>query len=121
MALKSNLFRGDPKLEEAAINAAAHIMRGARGEHVAKIQYALSVVAGEPLKLDGQFGPKTAAAVLSFKQRWCIINRSYQSQPDDIVGVMTIATLDGEIFSVESSGRNARLISCTYRRAPYAG
>ena len=69
MGLKSSLFRGDPKLESAAVRLDAHIMRGACGNHVTKIQYALSIVAGEPLELDGQFGPKTAATVLLYKQR----------------------------------------------------
>jgi hypothetical protein len=93
-------------------------MRGARGDHVAKIQYAISAIAGEPLAFDGQYGPLTAAAVLSFKKRWKIVNPSYQSQPDDIVGVMTIAALDEEMLSLENSGDRARLISCSYKLPP---
>lgn len=120
MALKSKLFSGDPKLESAAVRPDAHIIRGARGDHVAKIQYALCVVAGEPLDLDGQFGPKTAAAVLSYKQRRNIVNRAYQKHADDIVGVMTMAALDGEMYKVENSGKDARLIRCGFKRAPSA-
>lgn len=37
MALVSNLFRGDKKLEACLVNDAAHVTLGARGEHVAKI------------------------------------------------------------------------------------
>ncbi len=88
------------------------------GNHVAKIQYALGVIAGEPLDIDGQYGPKTAAAVLSFKQKWNIINPTYQTQPDEIVGIMTIATLDEQMVSIENSGGGGRLITCTYRKAP---
>lgn len=121
MALRSNLFRGDLKLEAAAVRPAAHIIRGSRGDHVAKIQYALSVLTGEPLKLDGDYGPKTAAAVLSFKQRRKIINKAYQTKPDEIVGVRTMAALDEEMLSIENSGRDPGLITCTYRRAPNAG
>ena len=118
MALRSNLFRGDQKLEAAAARPAAHIVRGSRGDHVAKIQYALSVLAGEPLKLDGDYGSKTAAAVLSFKERRKIINKAYQTKPDEIVGVMTMAALDEEMLTIENSGRGSGLITCTYRRIP---
>src|SRR5262249_19158878 len=41
MGLKSRLFRGDSTLEAAAVSHAAHIVPGAVGEHVRKIQYAL--------------------------------------------------------------------------------
>src|ERR1700709_1124361 len=46
MALKSNLFAGDSKLETAAVSDAAHIVQGARGDHVQKIQTALQLVDG---------------------------------------------------------------------------
>ena len=89
MALKSLLFRGDAKLKSASTSNSGHIVKGAMGEHVRKIQYALANVGGENLKFDGKYGPATAAAVLSFKRRYNIVNRTYQSEPDDIVGVMT--------------------------------
>ena len=38
MALQSSLFRGDPKLEAAAVSDQAHITLGATGPHVKKIQ-----------------------------------------------------------------------------------
>ena len=41
MALQSKLFRGDAKLEAAATLDVAHIARGAKGDHVRKIQQAL--------------------------------------------------------------------------------
>ena len=43
------------------------------------------------------YGPSTAAAVLSYKTKRQIINRSYQTTPDSIVGKMTIASLDAEM------------------------
>jgi hypothetical protein len=36
-----------------------------------------------------RYGPATSAAVLSFKQARNIVNRSYQTQADRIVGKMT--------------------------------
>jgi hypothetical protein len=105
MALKSKLFKGDPKLEACALSHPAHITKGAAGAHVAKIQTAL-------IRLDGtiidrielrsfMYGRSTAAAVLKYKQRRKIINRSYQTQADNIVGIMTIAKMDEEILALE--------------------
>jgi hypothetical protein len=39
--------------------------------------------------------------VLGFKQRRDIVNRSYQSQADAIVGKMTMAALDSEMVEIE--------------------
>lgn len=50
-----------------------------------------------------RYGLSTAAAVLQFKQDRDIVNRSYQTQADDIVGKMTIAALDDEMLEVERS------------------
>jgi peptidoglycan hydrolase-like protein with peptidoglycan-binding domain len=99
MALRSELFRGDAKLEAAAVSDPAHIVEGATGEHVRKIQLALIQLDGAAVDLDGKFGPATARAVLAYKQKRNIINRSYQSQADNIVGKMTITSLDNEILS----------------------
>jgi hypothetical protein len=43
--------------------------------------------------------------VLAFKTQRQIINTAYQSKPDDIVGKMTIARLDREMFVLESANR----------------
>ncbi len=51
-----------------------------------------------------QYGASTAAAVLAFKQRRHIINTSYQTAADDIVGKMTIAEMDREMLSRERAG-----------------
>ena len=101
MALQSKLFAGDPKLEAAAVSDPAHIVPGTRGPHVGKIQKALNVLDGAGLDVDGVYGPATAAAVLAYKSKRAIINRSYQSSADNIVGKMTMATLDREVATAE--------------------
>jgi peptidoglycan hydrolase-like protein with peptidoglycan-binding domain len=101
MPLQSQLFRGDPKLEAAAVLDSAHIVPGARGDHVRKIQQALIRLEGVSIAPDGDYGPATAAAVLAFKQKRNIINRSYQTQADNIVGKMTIAVIDEELLNKE--------------------
>jgi hypothetical protein len=99
MGLRSQLFRGDSKLEAAAVSHNSHITPGSIGPHVAKIQRALNILDGANLKEDGNYGPGTAAAVLAYKRKRNIINRSYQTQADNIVGIMTIAALDDELQS----------------------
>jgi hypothetical protein len=106
MALHSKLFVGDAALESAAVSNPAHIKLGDRGPHVRKIQTALILLESARIAYDearGSFyGPSTAAAVLAYKQKRSIINRSYQTQADDIVGKMTIASLDEEMRAWES-------------------
>jgi peptidoglycan hydrolase-like protein with peptidoglycan-binding domain len=97
MPLQSKLFSGDAKLEAAAISDAAHITQGDSGDHVRKIQLALSQIDGRELDVDGRYGPATAAAVLAYKQKRKIINSSYQTKADNIVGRMTIGRLDSEL------------------------
>jgi hypothetical protein len=101
MALRANLFRGDPKLEAAAVSNAAHIVPNAVGEHVRKIQHALIALDDaliDQSDLEAQrYGPSTAKAVLAYKTKRDIVNRSYQSQADNIVGIMTMAALDKEL------------------------
>lgn len=99
MSLKSKAFAGDPLLEAAAVSDAAHIVPGTKGEHVARIQRALMILDKADLVADGSYGPKTAAAVLRFKQKRNIINRKYQTQADNIVGIMTMTALDKEMQS----------------------
>jgi hypothetical protein len=97
MTLQSKLFRGDARLEAAAVSDAAHIVPGSRGPHVAKIQTALNRLDSAGLDVDGAYGPQTASAVLAYKSERAIINRSYQKTPDNIVGKMTMASLDKEM------------------------
>ena len=105
MGLQSRLFAGDLKLESAATSNPAHILPGSIGEHVAKIQQALIALDGaiiEASELQGKrYGPSTANAVLFYKTKRNIINRSYQTQADNIVGIMTMAALDNEMLQKE--------------------
>src|SRR5262245_60144187 len=105
MALRSRLFSGDIKLDAAARSNPAHIAPGAVGQHVAKIQQALRLLDGDaiaPAELSAErYGPSTAKAVLSYKTDRGIINRTYQKQPDNIVGVMTMASLDDDMVRIE--------------------
>ena len=102
MPLLSELFKGEVALEDAASRDAAHILRGARGPHVVRIQKALNILDGAGLVEDGIYGPGTANAVLEYKRKRGIINRSYQDAADDIVGRMTMAKLDEEMLAHDS-------------------
>jgi peptidoglycan hydrolase-like protein with peptidoglycan-binding domain len=101
MGFQSRIFRDDPKLEAAAVSDPAHILPGAQGDHVGKIQSALILLDDASIELSELqswlYGPSTAAAVLAYKQKRNIVNRSYQTQADNIVGKMTMASLDGEM------------------------
>jgi hypothetical protein len=105
MSLLSRFFRGDTRLEACLVHDRSHITQGANGDHVRKIQTALFIL--DALKIDdselssNRYGPATAAAVLAYKTRRGIINHRYQTKPDNIVGKMTIAALDREIFKYE--------------------
>lgn len=106
MSLKSESFRGDPNLEAAMVSNPAHILKGAIGDHVSKIQRALMQLDGIAIDLgelgDAQYGQSTEDAVLAYKQKRDIVNHSYQEKADNITGKMTMAFLDKEIFAKES-------------------
>jgi peptidoglycan hydrolase-like protein with peptidoglycan-binding domain len=78
---------------------------GSVGDHVNKIQLALILL--DDLQIDQseiamkKYGPSTTAAVLSFKKARNIINLSYETQVDHIVGKMTITALDQEMATLE--------------------
>lgn len=99
MALQSQLFRGDTKLEAAAVSDPAHIVPGAQGPHVGKIQAALIQLGAANLTPDLSYGSKTAAAVRAFKQKRGILN--FEGKIDEIVGKKTIAALDAEMLASE--------------------
>ena len=107
MVLQSKLFRGDTQLEAAAASDPAHILLGARGAHVGKIQQALNILNSAIIAQDSVYGPATAAAVRAFKQKRRILNS--QGQIDDIVGKKTIAALDAEMLAKEKGGGGLRL------------
>ena len=107
MPLRSHCFAGDAKLEAAGTSHAGHIVPGARGAHVAKIQWAVITLDGARImagELQGRlYGPSTAKAVLDYKRKRQIINRTYQQSADDVVGIMTIQSLDAELAQRELS------------------
>jgi len=109
MALTSRTFQGDKQLEACLISDPAHVTQGATGEHVAKIQAALMILEGA--KIDRQetatkhYGSSTAAAVLAYKTKRRIINFTYETKADNIVGKMTIAALDREMLQFERTSR----------------
>lgn len=107
MPLQSQLFRGDRALEACLVDDRAHLVEGSRGPHVRKVQQALALVDGALIALgevsSGTYGRSTVAAVLDYKRARSIVNFSYQTSADSIVGKMTIASLD-----VEMSKREAR-------------
>lgn len=105
MSLVSRHFRNDKKLQECLVKDSAHVTKDAKGEHVAKIQAALITLEGhsiDPAELrERLYGTSTVNAVLAYKRKRQIINHSYQSTPDSIVGKMTIARLDAEMAKLE--------------------
>lgn len=109
--LKSKLFAGDQRLAGALVEDAKHITKGDSGSHVSKIQSAVLMLEGGIIsgaEISGRiYGETTAKAVLAYKTRRGIINRSYQQKADDIVGKMTMSSLDHEVFLVELQDRVA--------------
>lgn len=109
MALLSNLLRGDANLAACQSKDAAHLTIGARGEHVAKVQFALFALDSSAIdRNEVQFqtyGPSTAKAVLAYKTKRKIINTAYQTTPDNIVGKMTITRLDQDMRFFEMTHR----------------
>jgi hypothetical protein len=114
--LRSDEFKGDPKLEACATTPGAHLLVGTSpGPHILKIQLALERLrpSGPPIagaeKSAMRYGPTTAKAVLFYKTTHVppIINTSYQRTPDDIVGQMTIKALDDDLAGTPLPTRNA--------------
>jgi peptidoglycan hydrolase-like protein with peptidoglycan-binding domain len=105
MPLFSELFSGCHELEECLVKDSAHLVKGTKGYHVRLVQTALVRLGFGGIDgteyLQGLYGPTTADAVLRFKTSRQIINFSYQTKPDNIVGKMTIARLDQETVAGE--------------------
>jgi hypothetical protein len=127
MPLKSTLFKGNRALENCLVANPSHILPGARGEHVGKIQRALTILGAGAInaeEIKGTiYGPTTARAVLAYKgPPRNIINTSYQHTPDNIVGIMTIKALDKEIFDFENlpaPGLASIFVSVTRAGSPH--
>jgi hypothetical protein len=106
--LTSHLLSPNRRLNDCEVQDSAHVTPGDRGEHVGLIQQALFLI--ERASIDGSevesatYGPSTAGAVLDYKTRRSIINRSYETSADSIVGKMTIKSLDDEMRDIEAQG-----------------
>ena len=104
--LNSKLFKDDKLLLACAERDPAHITLGAHGDHVSKIHTALLILDGVSVSAAElkakQYGESTAEAILHYKVKRKIINTAYQTAPDNIVGKMTVKSLDEEVAKVES-------------------
>lgn len=96
-----------------AVRSGAHLARS-RGPHVGKIQIALNRLDNAKIaapELEATlYGKSTTDAVLGFKKKRSIINFSYQSSADNIVGKMTMATLDREVALAEKVTTNPIIV-----------
>lgn len=119
MPLASNLLQSNERLNDCLIRDGAHLLPNDAGEHVRLVQIALRAIDGlviDPAELaSNSYGPSTAAAVLSYKTKRSIINRSRQSAPDNIVGKMTIAALDQDMLALEHTPPPAPRSPCKRR------
>ncbi len=109
-SLRSDLFRRLPRLQACLVDDASHIPPGSKGSHVLRIQQALTMLGQVPTiswtafereTAKEWYGPETVKTVLLYKTKRRIINRSYQTQADNIVGKMTIRALDDEMVAYE--------------------
>ena len=107
--LKSELFRGDRRLAKTLVSDPDHVVPGAKGEFVSRIQNAVLVLEGGEIsaqELQSRlYGPDTAKLVLAYKTRRQIINKTYQKTADNVVGKMTIRKLDEEMVAFEAAER----------------
>ena len=116
MPLLSLLLRDEPRLQNCLVNDAAHVVPGATGRHVGLIHKVLLVLEKAPIS-EGElrsalYGPTTAAAVLAYKRKRNIVNRTYQTSADNIVGKMTIASMDHELVLLDARAVSGRVV-CT--------
>lgn len=120
-SLESRLFTKKPNLalQNCLNNNSANITltNNSTGEHVELIQIALTQikeknpVLGIPeFEVNGKYDTATANAILKYKQKRDIVNRSYQNQADNKVGKMTIRRLDDEMLLIEEKGGRGRAI-----------
>jgi hypothetical protein len=110
--LHSDALSGDQRLEACLVDDRAHLTEGVVGDFVGKVQAALIFLDGldiDEKELESQtYGPSTAAAVLAYKKKRKIINTSYQKHEDNIVGKMTIKSLDDELAKAENAPPDER-------------
>ncbi len=92
------------KLERCALRDPDHIPPGSVGDHVKLIQIALNQLSKVFLAIDGKYGPKTAAAVVAFKEAQSPpLRQPGQRIADNIVGIGTIKALDKKMKDFEDA------------------
>jgi hypothetical protein len=124
MPLTSRLFSTCIKLNACLVNDKDHVLEGHSGPHVKRLQQALKAIDGTIIASDElsimRYGKSTAMAVLLYKTKRNIINKQYQTKPDNIVGKMTIASLDRDMLSLQEkpnvSGSRLCTKSCCFPR-----
>jgi len=120
-SLTSNLFTKKPNnaLKNCLNDHSSHISlnKNSTGEHVELIQTALTRIKdndpglGIPaFEVNGTYDGATADAILRYKQKRDIVNRSYQNAADKIVGKMTLRKLDEETSLLEQGRRGGGLL-----------
>lgn len=80
----------------AQVQSGRSLRQGAEGPAVRELQ-AVLLRLGQQVTVDGDFGPRTKAAVAAFQ-------RSKGLSPDGVVGRRTLAAIDGEIGAAGVSG-----------------
>ena len=114
MPLRSLMLKDDAALQACLLQDRDHVTPGATGNHVAKIQKSLLLLEQAPIasaELRARtYGATTAAAVLAYKRRRQIVNFSYQTTADNIVGKMTIARLDADLLQIEQRDTPGRVV-----------
>jgi hypothetical protein len=105
--LRSKLLSPNARLRNCEVSDPAHVKLGDQGDFVDLIQRALAlidnVVIASTDTSSSLYGDSTAAAVLAYKTKRNIVNRSYENQADNIVGKMTVQSLDAEMLNLEGA------------------
>lgn len=122
MPLTSNLLAGNKRLQSCLVSDPAHVKLGDQGEHVWLIQVAIVLIEDPGIdqnEIDSAYyGRSTAKAVLEYKKARNIINKAYQNAADDIVGKMTIKSLDDEMLALQKDPLPYRQRICRYQGLP---
>jgi hypothetical protein len=103
--LTCKLFTDPPssELENCAIRNSDHIVPGSVGDHVRRIQIALNQLMNIFIGMDGIYGERTVAAVVTFKEAQSPpLRQPGQLKADNIVGIRTINALDKRMFELEN-------------------
>lgn len=105
--LSSKLLSLNDRLRNCEVSDPAHVKPGDQGDFVALIQRALALIDNAAIASaetsSSFYGNSTAAAVLAYKTKRNIINRSYENQADNIVGKLTIQSLDADMLNLEGA------------------